>query len=1679
MVDSFTDQELDSILAGDTISPAAPIHAGPDLENQKELDSVMDGTFQPKGKYQNPWTAPFELLRDSYNVGEVPVVRGARGLELMMDMGLSDEEESLRRSQLAKPHLEKLGQDVELFKRELGPLNFWTFMSDAANLLPSLVETGQGSLAGAASGGAVGAGIGFAAGNITGIGAILPEEMVTVPTGAALGASRGALTGGIVSGARMNMGNVYLDLRDQGISRQNATMFAMSAGTVMGALEYFGLRAMSGVARKAFAQQLRSPAGQAIMSGFMQQFQRSGVFGRIAEGTASETLTETGQELTQLTTEVLAQWAETGDELWQDPKFWENAQQRLANTAVTTARGSLVLAGAGEVTGTATGKATNSFRGAIRKAQAKDVSIGTMLMERGLGAIGSGRVSIQQAFNAIKTAFSEEGVEQRNEVVEQLSNMTDQEALALLDSPVTIGDTLNEAIQQNPELAAQIDQVVNSDAGQQVMKAGIEFTETQPPAKEGNAALDETALGALFGDAPPPPVDVELEGAFGEAEADFSQIDDAQVIDPVADEQAAATGGLTRPETRARLNRINEDLRDLTRREKKLDATVEEKLQKGHKVENVLARIDKILDKKEELEIERELLTAGDLSRDDVAAKRGSARISVLSGLVDRIQKSADRVARTRQQYQSKLANQKTAYQQRIGELKTKAQRKAAKARQEGFTSGQRAEQKAIRSLQNQLIQVINAATTDRAFRRRLRAMVNKVTNRKQFNTAAKNIQAELKKLIAQKEAAEYTAAREKVIGQIERMLRDRTRSKGRGNPVVGSLDADTVQKLKLMRGYLENQEKATNAVTDFLEEFGQELQQRQLHTIPVDRLVNFQIAQMALDFEKQDLMTLNTIAGNVAQWLQDGREAIAAKRERIREQREQERADSFASVGVDVGAARKPKSIRNKKRRVLKQFKGSTLTWNTLMDWISPKDLNHRVTEMTDTTVARDEYLAGKELSTLAFKKKLQDALTAVGYKKDLASKIYEDSSKQVAFDYVDATGQLVSLEIDRAQLIEAALKMRDTSLHESMKNPEKGNGWTFRGEAPLGQSFEEQVDALLSDADRAIVDGLIDFYQDYHARFNAPYREKYGVDLPMRENYSPVSRKGYMVDPGNSLEFGSLLPGASISRKNTLLRVELQNPYESLENHIAQVERFIAYDELVGTIRNVFGNSDMRETIKDRYGAGTVEVIDDYVERFVQNRTTNWNQSDSIISAMMSDLSLSALTLKSVHQFLTQMTAATAMMANYSPVEVAKGTVAYLQNIKATEAELGKSPTLKHRLKSGASYEFSMATRKNSVGLNLVSALLDKDPPTLPPKAYNVVANFMYGAMRFGDAAVARVAGAPVYHAEIARGTSPEAALMKINQLMEQTQQGDDPSQMPSLYANNQYAYLFGGMFALQPLQLLGLAQTKINDFINNPTPKQAVQMAGQLAALWFIPGFTYGLVRNLPLWLNPPEDDDDLQEELWMDMLTSTMLGPANAMPLIGDVIERAWWSAAEFMLGVDAPPWVKNARGNPVAELYDDAERAIKAWAKLHADDDAPIELDIDEEEQAAEQEKAIRKSIRAISRWGGVSNAILNMPGSVQSAMEQGDYTAAVLALGGSSPAKIRQRLEAAKAGNADVIIFEEDDEDGFSFVENIEAIQERLGLNDQTENNVDDEVDIFSDSQVDAIIDEELAALSE
>ncbi len=532
MVDVLSEAELQSVINNTPTKEAEDNgYVYPDLSNGDTLVQVANGQYSSPGKYKNPWTAPFELLRDSYKLGEAPVVRGVKGFEFMLRGDMTDADERTQAAALQTQELQQLQQDVSLMKSHLGPWNFWHFTGNAANIAPSLIHTAKGGGAGGVLGAAVGAGIGA-----------LSDNPVGIRIGARTGFRIGSAGGGVIAGAQMNMGNVYLDLRDKGIPKPAAQRYAFASGALMGALEYFGLRGLGAVGRKAFAKQLATPQGQAAVKGMLEQFKKSGMFGRIAEGTATETVTEVSQELVQITTEALAQWSEQDVEVWRSPKFWQDVQQRVSETAVTTAQGSLILAGGGEVTGTVAGRATKSFKDIVRRSQREDAIATGQLAEAGAQGVLSGEIGFEDAVEALKEAFTDDTEEQKEQALTELQDLGTEELLDVLEDPATDIPTLTAGITREVDLETVQDE-----------------TQVSEPTQADVALEEETTT-----------------------EEDGVQTEELQTpTEIIKDEQQIATLGLSPVETQARINAINRELTQNRQTETRVEQRLTEAFEKG------------------------------------------------------------------------------------------------------------------------------------------------------------------------------------------------------------------------------------------------------------------------------------------------------------------------------------------------------------------------------------------------------------------------------------------------------------------------------------------------------------------------------------------------------------------------------------------------------------------------------------------------------------------------------------------------------------------------------------------------------------------------------------------------------------------------------------------------------------------------------------------------------------------------------------------------------------------------------------------------------------------------------------------------------------------------------------------------------------------------------------------
>jgi hypothetical protein len=1591
--------------------PYASLFGGPSKEpvmGTPEYDSVQ----------QDEWSKALNLVGGSFSLGAKDVTK-SYNTAWLMTQNLSDEEELNQLKAMDKPTAYEAGEVDRAYRSS--PWGVQIF-ADAAATVPFMAE----GLKGAAVGGAAGFGAGLAvnapltaaltpvagaAAAVPIVGPALSASVLALPSLAST--ASGAAIGQHMALHTMASGSFYRELRLQhGIDQQTAKTMSVLYGAVSARLESLGFGALGKLGGKAMNIASRGALARTLTAPGVVQLQNAALarLGTAAVGSvATEATTEGMDSLAQSAAELTALYIQKTPP--KDLQLWASDAGATAGESFIRGLGAALVLGAATGGGSfAVGKAgraiqgTDVFKQVAGGFQGKDLKT---TMDEAIDLLRdlpdaedpepdakisyqtneAGELQTVVTSPMTLTAGISVDVEAPQIGAETAQSGTSQESLA----GTPLGEVLSKALTDagaTPEVTAQMDQIA--------VDAGIKATQI----KEG--------LDALF-----PPIDgpPEMVGSAGRG-LTARAIGTAPEFVPVSGEVAEA-----------RLNQIASDRSKLTRERRTLEREMARLEETGRSVTSVRGKLEAVIEADEVLRYEEELIDSRMLSADDIGSAKGQLTVSKIAKMIGDIKRSNARISKQKTDYDKKLEALRVTAKTRMERLKEQAETKLGKKTEEAQKRGDRLARASVRTMQAQLKTLVNAATEDRGHRAQLYKMIAGVTTPDRFDAVAKKMQYRLREMIKKDGQKAEQAAKDKVLGEIEKVLslkKFKTSSKS-GYP-TSQLDADTTARIGALRQYVKKPEMADAAIDAFLQKtvvdgdarstYEEILAFGDTERIPDAELVDYQIAVMAQGMDGKSEIELRAISAQLAQWISDGLQIVQEKKAEKRELKAAQLDIANASIqAIDAKDLRQGGFSAAEQAR---QMRDSLFTdgapWNALMEFFSPKDPTHALAELLDVTPAKHDLALGREIQVSAVLQDLQAALESAGSDKNILDKAFEDETTDYGIAWKTETGKLKRDRFTKAQLIDIYMKMQDETLHGALR---EGNGITFAQDVAEGESFQEQLEQVLTEEDIAVADALFAAYDRYHERVNGKYREKFNADLPKRAFYSPVERTGVKVDPvkGESgISFSTFLPGSARTRTSNKYPIKPRNAYQIALDHIDQWERFFAYDGFYTAVRNVFSDPGIRGTIRERHGHFSVAVVDNYVDAFVRNDPMNAS-AHPMWGAMRSALSKSALGFQFGKQVLQQLTSGTAYWAEYSPVDIMKGYGQFLKDAAGFERIIRSSPILKKRYAGGASVDFASAVRGQGITENFLFKLAGVEPPVFERERTATLSSLMFSAFAIGDAAVARAFGAPVYYAELAAGKSPEQALLKIERLAEETQQSSEVDQVPNIYRRPEI-YTLLGQFTLQSNQLFAKSAIAVRDFIegSKTDPNTWLRLGRKLMGYWVVPGAAMGAVRALPKILAPPESDDDREREVLLDIAYNGLLGPAAGAPVFGDVLEFTYMALAAPLLGLDKANEMRG-QSTPVLQLATNFREAVKAWSKL-LEDGYTFESAAQEAGQAdSDVDKALGKTARALGPLFGVPMALVNVPIGVAESVSQGDWIGAALAKQGWTPASIRERWD--------------------------------------------------------------------
>ncbi len=1596
----------------------------------------------------NPVT---QVSRD-LSIGEQQVQNNQHNLHLM-----SQDMDDSKRLNMIHAGVTKIQQGMSQSDQEAEPW-YQQLAHNVTQSVPQMIDMGKQGVAGGAVGAAGGAVVGSA---IPGAGTV---------AGAGTGWGWGLTTGMFKSGFEQATGEMYGQLREGGVDHDTAKNIAYAVGTVNGALNTVGGKVLTSIAGKAVTQAERGLIIKAATSSFVKQLEKN-MAGRAAMNITAATVEQTA---IGTGTSIMNQAGLVASGILQkhNPEAftdWASASKAVSEAFISSLMAGAVTSAAAHGAGQAAGSAIGKAKLALTRPDLESLKGITpqQMLEKVAG-------HVEDLPNPWETEESSVEHDEKGKVyirtgtgktqatplsIEEIQNGAHENRLNDIESSTTTlrhdfldkinpeqgrhyqGHGMSGSLQKVKDL---IDKGIDPDRDfftgpmyQQKMTYGVGVRDNSPfilvGAKDKPLGAADPPKYLVVDDNHAPFIsDIQktipqvkvlnkeeaiklFNGETSEVSTSKNQKTKQLQMTGVTDNaQSKINEGLSAiyPEERTissekttgdkqlrlalrmderhlnpievkgRLNKLASDIKTLKKEERRLEAEITVKEGTGQDSHQLINRWRKVGQAIDALEGKRDLIEQGLGTNVSEGSKDIQLKMKTLNKVFDNLTATAERLQRTKE--------------------------KAAASEEVGFKRGKFQTEREIKKIQAGLINVVNETTEDRTIRANVKQYVNKVTNGKQALIAIETIKANVNKQEGVKAAKLNEADRVKTYNAVVKMVEGGRVKLQSGHPTA-QLPAELVNKLQTLKGFL----KDKKTLSSFLEQTALDYGDKTVGEVPADVAFKLELANMASALHNGDALTRNVTAANIAQWVYDGEKVIATKKAELQAVKDLTITTAKNSLGVKPGQVKYVTSQVDQIRHSINDIGAQGFTWNTLLDLLTPKDKNHSLSKILDESESRHNYLKAAKDTNLKMTAAIQDHMQANGFKGNLIQKVWNDNNTHVEITSANKEGNLRTDKMTRGQMLDVALKFRDESLHPALR---EGNGFTLPGDVEPGTSTIERINEALTKDDHAQLDATALFYQDYHPSINEVYRNKYGADLPMRENYSPVTRKGYKVDAPYSqqgLQFSNLLPGSANTRLDSKLPLQFHNPMEDLVSHVKQWEYFKNYTDLLDRTGHVLTDTDIRTHIREQYGAGTLKVLDDFHERFIKNTPVPSAPGNGWWSAMRSDFSNTVMGFRA-NQFFTILPHGLNTWADYSPGDILHGIAQTILHPIETDKVLKQSPVFEGRTREGTNFELETAMNHSGLFANTIGKIFGVEPTLEDSKANSAIKRYMYAAHIGADVGIQRIFGAPIYHAGIKKGLSPHQALIATERAIEQTQPGHSVSQTPFIQTNP-IAHTMLAQYTQHPSQVLGKSLVAVRDWQHNlNSPKAWMDLGGKLGALWVVPGALTAAARVAPLLIaNPTQEEDstvfeDQAKESVYGVLGGAAMGPLESEPIIGDIVQSIWFHAAKPLIGVDESQMGGMSRGNFVSEIYDNTKTALKRWEKLGEPQDPTKLPDLAKEEE--DTYKAQLATAKAGSMAVGIPSHLTTGPLSAAHQAGNNDIVGAAFALGAWSPSMLAKRI---------------------------------------------------------------------
>lgn len=468
---------------------------------------------------------------------------------------------------------------------------------------------------------------------------------------------------------------------------------------------------------------------------------------------------------------------------------------------------------------------------------------------------------------------------------------------------------------------------------------------------------------------------------------------------------------------------------------------------------------------------------------------------------------------------------------------------------------------------------------------------------------------------------------------------------------------------------------------------------------------------------------------------------------------------------------------------------------------------------------------------------------------------------------------GEVVPAQISEAEAIGLTLMARQTHYGKNFAK----HGYTA--------DVLKQAENGISSEGKQLREFFAREYHDNYPDLARLFREMFGIDLPQIPNYYPGlfehAGKEREMDPfgGGLLPEGGFRAGFLKERKEHLAEPRLENAFSVWRNQVAQTEHWKAFAPMVRELRSVFGNVDVKNAIKGKFGTDLLNALERKIEAFENNGLRERSLGESL-DGMFREFNRRQATLTLAWKTLTAAKNLILPTFNSFARIPAGGWMRSFSRIVQGKVDLKpiwNHPMIQRRVESGYSVEVRAA----------MASLFNGKP--------GFIRNWIARGLEIhgeADALGSTISTAVAYdyHYTQAKkaGLSDEAAreqaLIEAEDVLNRTGQPIEMMDRSNLELGMSPLEKSGFMFATESRKATAFVISAIQQWKRGKMTKgEAAQV---ITAMWLASGIGSALLSAA--WRDRTDDDDDewLDWEHWnpIDIAAQTLLGPLSGIPLL---------------------------------------------------------------------------------------------------------------------------------------------------------------------------------------------------